>query len=334
MRVVYDWRLSRVIDPDLNVIDELLWTSTRSSRAVADRLEGLQRGRMSPEARILTARFPEAIPDSMGHLDDSDWPALTGEEQQLLESAAAILARRGVADAAGNIDRRLDMLVSSQSELRSAWTTVEARCIEWAGLLLPTLDLDKERERIPVAIAESHDLAGTADLLGTDSPPHAPSGPEWRAIQETARRCIDISNSLKSSEEAIRSVAREYLPSLSRLVGPLGAAKLCVMAGGRERLARMPSGSIQVLGAHAAMAAHRRGAPPPKHGSVIFSMPQVSKSPRWVRGKIARFLAGKASIASRLDHFDGAPWSESDIEEIHRHSESIKQKFPTPPKRK
>ena len=67
--------------------------------------------------------------------------------------------------------------------------------------------------------------------------------------QETARRCIDISNSLKSSEEAIRSVAREYLPSLSRLVGPLGAAKLCVMAGGRERLARMPSGSIQVLGA-------------------------------------------------------------------------------------
>ena len=94
MRVVYDWRLSRVIDPDLNVIDELLWTSTRSSRAVADRLEGLQRGRMSPEARILAARFPEAIPDSMGHLDDSDWPALTGEEQQLLESAAAILARR------------------------------------------------------------------------------------------------------------------------------------------------------------------------------------------------------------------------------------------------
>ena len=96
----------------------------------------------------------------------------------------------------------------------------------------------------------------------------------------------------------------------------------------------MPSGSIQVLGAHAAMAAHRRGAPPPKHGSVIFSMPQVSKSPRWVRGKIARFLAGKASIASRLDHFDGDPWTESEIAEIHRLSEGIKQKFPSPPKRK
>ena len=114
----------------------------------------------------------------------------------------------------------------------------------------------------------------------------------------------------------------------------LDQRKLCVLAGGRERLARMPSGSIQVLGAHAAMAAHRRGAPPPKHGSVIFSMPQVSRSPRWVRGKIARFLAGKASIASRIDHFDGTPWSDDEIAEIHKKSEEIRSRFPSPPRRK
>ena len=72
----------------------------------------------------------------------------------------------------------------------------------------------------------------------------------------------------------------------------------------------MPSGSLQVLGAHAAMAAHRRGAAPPKHGAILFSMPQISRSPRWVRGKIARFLAGKASIAVRCDHFGGEPWDE------------------------
>ncbi len=113
----------------------------------------------------------------------------------------------------------------------------------------------------------------------------------------------------------------------------MGAAKLVVLAGGRERLARMPSGSLQVLGAHAGMAAHRRGAPPPKHSPVLFSLPQVSKSPRWVRGKISRFLAGKCSIAVRIDHFDGEPWDEEQIAEINREVDAIKARFPKPPKR-
>ena len=127
MRVIYDWRLSKVIDADLNVVDELLWTSSRSSKSVASRMEDLQKGRLSPEARILCLRFPDAIPDAVGHLTHADWPDLTVEEQQLLESAAHILAKRGVAEASGSIDRRLDMLVSSQSELRSAWPSLEAR---------------------------------------------------------------------------------------------------------------------------------------------------------------------------------------------------------------
>ena len=99
-------------------------------------------------------------------------------------------------------------------------------------------------------------------------------------------------------------------------------------------MARMPTGSLQVLGAHAAMAAHRRGAPPPKHGAILFSLPQVSKSPRWIRGKVARFIAGKASIAVRIDHFGGEPWDSNRVEEIYSEVEVIKKKFPRPPKRR
>ena len=95
----------------------------------------------------------------------------------------------------------------------------------------------------------------------------------------------------------------------------------------------MPSGSLQVLGAPAGMAAHRRGAPPPKHSPVLFSLPQVSKSPRWVRGKIARFLAGKATIAVRADHFGGVPWSQEQGDEINSRVDAIKARFPKPPKR-
>tara|TARA_B100002052_G_scaffold222314_1_gene204380 strand:+ start:92 stop:511 length:420 start_codon:yes stop_codon:yes gene_type:complete len=138
---------------------------------------------------------------------------------------------------------------------------------------------------------------------------------------------------LNQQEDAIREMASSHVPSLSALLGPISAAKLVVLAGGRERLARMPSGSLQVLGAHAAMSAHRRGAPPPKHGAVLFSMPQISRSPRWVRGKIARFLAGKASIAVRVDHFEGDPWSKKQVDEINKEINVIREKFPRPPKR-
>jgi nucleolar protein 56 len=63
-------------------------------------------------------------------------------------------------------------------------------------------------------------------------------------------------------------------------------------------------------------------------------MPQISRSPRWVRGKIARFLAGKASIAVRCDHFGGETWDEEKVSEIHKETEAIKARFPRPPKRR
>ena len=334
MRIHFDWRLARVIDSDGNVIDELVgWSGKRSVGALADRLAELQSGRLSPEARVLAERFSEAEADHMGAMSDPDWPEPDGDEQALFAEATDRLARRGVADAAGDLDRRLDMLSSAASELRASWTTSEARCVEWAGLFLSEADLDAQRRDIPPAVAEADSIDGAAEALEISAPEHKPSPAEWDALRSHATGVIELTGRLDSAEAATRELAIEYIPSLSMVVGPLGAAKLVVLAGGRERLARMPSGSLQVLGAHAGMAAHRRGAPPPKHSPVLFSLPQVSKSPRWVRGKISRFLAGKCSIAVRVDHFDGEPWDEEQIAEINREVDAIKAKFPKPPKR-
>ena len=334
MRIHFDWRLARVIDSDGNVIDELVgWSGKRSVGALADRLAELQSGRLSPEARVLAERFSEAEADHLGAMSDPDWPEPDGDEQALFAEATDRLARRGVADAAGDLDRRLDMLSSAASELRASWTTSEARCVEWAGLFLSEADLDAQRRDIPTAVAEADSIDGAAEVLGIPAPKHQPSPAEWDALRSHATGVVELTGRLDSAEAATRELAGGYIPSLSMVVGPLGAAKLVVLAGGRERLARMPSGSLQVLGAHAGMAAHRRGAPPPKHSPVLFSLPQVSKSPRWVRGKISRFLAGKCSIAVRVDHFDGEPWDEEQIAEINREVDAIKARFPKPPKR-
>ena len=333
MRIHFDWRLARVIDSDGNVIDELVWSGKRSIGALADRLAELQSGRLSPEARVLAERFSEAETDQLGAMSDPDWPEPDGDEQALLAEATDRLARRGVADAAGDLDRRLDMLSSAASELRASWTTSEARCVEWAGLFLSEADLDTQRRDIPAAVAEADSIGGAAEALEISAPEHKPSPAEWDALRSHATGVVELTGRLDAAETATRELAGEYLPTLSMVVGPLGAAKLVVLAGGRERLARMPSGSLQVLGASGAMAAHRRGAPPPKHSPVLFSLPQVSRSPRWVRGKISRFLAGKCSIAVRVDHFDGEPWDEEQIAEINREVDAIKARFPKPPKR-
>ncbi|HJL64508.1 MAG TPA: hypothetical protein QGF70_02870 [Candidatus Thalassarchaeaceae archaeon] len=334
VKLHYDWRMARVIDDDGVVIDEVIWTSKRSAGIVADRLFDLQRGRLSAEARVLTERFPDAEVDSMGAMSDLDWPSLEDDELKIFEAAAPILAKRGVANAAGDVDRRLDMLVSSAAELRSSWTTNESRCVEWTGLFLSEVDLDAQRNDIPEAIAEADSIESAASILGVSAPAYSPSDIEWEALRDHAKGVVELTERLSSHEDAIRDIAQQHVPSLSALIGPLGAARLVTLAGGRERLARMPSGSLQVLGAHAAMAAHRRGAPPPKHGAILFSMPQISKSPRWVRGKIARFLAGKASIAVRCDHFGGEPWRDEQVSAIHLETEAIKAKFPKPPKRR
>ena len=333
MRIHYDWRLARVIDSDSEVVDELGWSPRRSARALADRLSDLQTGRMSPEARTLSKRFPDAEVDAMAAMSDPDWPKLEDEEQEMLSEAAARLAKRGVADAAGDLDRRLDMLSSAAIELRASWTTSEARCIEWAGLFLAEADLDGQRQDIPTAVAEAESIDSAAAALGVATPAHQPETTEWLALNTHAIGVVALTERLGVAEAATRELARQYVPTLSMLIGPLGAARLVVLAGSRERLARMPSGSLQVLGASGAMAAHRRGAPPPKHSPVLFSLPQISRSPRWVRGKIARYMAGKCSIAIRIDHFDGESWGEEKIAEINQECVNIRERFPKPPRR-
>ncbi|MFC6736838.1 hypothetical protein ACFQEQ_11395, partial [Halolamina salina] len=64
-------------------------------------------------------------------------------------------------------------------------------------------------------------------------------------------------------------------------------------------------GTVQVLGAEDALFAHLRGhAPSPKHG-VIFTHEFVRGTRPDDRGSAARALAGKLSIAARIDYYSG-----------------------------
>jgi nucleolar protein 56 len=124
-------------------------------------------------------------------------------------------------------------------------------------------------------------------------------------LQSLAQRVVDLDEEASALRSYIERTAPEVAPNLAALAGPVLATRLLSLAGGLESLAKKPSGTVQVLGAEDALFAHLRGnAPSPKHG-IIFTHEAVRGTHPEHRGSAARALAGKLSIAARIDHYSG-----------------------------
>ncbi len=155
-----------------------------------------------------------------------------------------------------------------------------------------------------------------------------------RPIQTLARMANETSILRKELTVYIDSVMKEVAPNITALVGSLIGARLISLAGSLENLAKLPASTIQVLGAEKALfRALRTGSKPPKHG-IIFQYPDVHKSPRWQRGKIARTLASKLAIAAKVDAFTGRWIGDKLVEELRKRIEEIKKTYAKPPERK
>jgi nucleolar protein 56 len=331
----YDWRAAAVADGHGNLVDVLEWDGHMTEHAVVERLRTVAQGRLIPEAATLHDRFPDAKVSVHGEEDlpDAAWPFPNHEHQAMADRAALRLAIEGVQAAASDPDRRLEHLVRGSDELRAHHLTMESRLLEWVGLFFP-LSRATDRAAYVRTTAGCSSPAEFADALDLDVPPVLPSEAEWRSIQEWAETTASANARLDRMEHALRGLTSEHLPSVSALVGPLLAARLCVEAHGRQRLARLPSGTVQILGAEKAFFHHlKTGAPSPKHGH-IFMHPWISRSPRWVRGKIARMLAGKISIAAKVDAFEGVPWTDDQVAEVEHRVEALREANKQPPSRR
>jgi nucleolar protein 56 len=120
--------------------------------------------------------------------------------------------------------------------------------------------------------------------------------------------CRDLVSMKESRSRLVRDISTRceiLLPNSSTIVGPLVAARLLLEAGNLDRLCRMPSSKIQVLGARNALFSHlSSGSPSPKHG-LIFEHKRIHAASRRIRGKVARTLAANLAIAFRIDYYRG-----------------------------
>ena len=322
----YDWQAAAVVNSDGSILDQDNWDGFYDQRLVVERLECIAQGGLTPEARLLLERFPEAKPLIHGDADlpEAEYPLPSDEALQAADKAAIALANLGVAQAAGDPDKRLEHLLRASDEMRSTYLTMESRLVEWVGLFLPEARFGRDRTSLAKQVGEADSLETLSKKLEVSLPPVGPSKSEWKTLREWGESTATFRGKLDRLENAIRELAEQHLPSLSIMLGPILSARLCVEAHGRMRLARLPAGTVQVLGAEKAFFNHlKTGAPPPKHGH-IFMHPWISRSPRWVRGKISRTVAAKASIAAKVDAFGGEPWGQEAVDEIEKRIENIR----------
>ncbi len=107
-------------------------------------------------------------------------------------------------------------------------------------------------------------------------------------------------------EDKTKEIARKIANNLSTLLGPVLAAILIAKAKGLKNLAEMPSSKIQILGAEKSLFRYlgdkEKKESIPKYG-ILYLSPFIKEAKKENRGKVARFLAAKVMLASRLDYF-------------------------------
>lgn len=108
---------------------------------------------------------------------------------------------------------------------------------------------------------------------------------------------------IKELEKHLEELMKKLCPNTSDLAGISIGAELIILAGSLKRLSEMPASAIQLIGAEKALFRHiKDGAKNPKHG-ILFMHPLVQKAKD--RGKAAKILADKISLAVKIDRFRG-----------------------------
>ncbi|MDR2846079.1 MAG: ribosomal biogenesis protein [Candidatus Methanoplasma sp.] len=329
-----DEKTGRIIDKRLMPAD---------TDIVAGKLAEIQRGAILPEEKELASKaekpsVSERRQSEIGRpiLYDSSFitPDKFGFSGDVMHEIMLKLGRLRTSEPIAR-DKNLVQAIRSLDDLIATANLLNERLHEWYGMHFPELSDIAKDSKYALLVAKHGDRSGIIDELeieiesmGSDF-----NGDDMRAVMELADTLCHIYEDKERVESYISEIVSVSCPNMCAMIeGPL-AARLISLAGGLERLASLPSSTVQLLGAEKAMFRHlRSGKKPPKHG-VLYQHPDVHRAPYWQRGNIARALAGKVLIAAKIDAYKGEFRGDVLKEEFSLRVKDIKRKYPDPPKK-
>ena len=260
------------------------------------------------------------------------------------------LTRRKVSRASGHADNIITQIITVLDVIKKSISLFSSHLREWYGLHFPELTDKIIEDNIIIAKLISNLGARenfTLENLQTKFDIHESkikileqyalesmgANFDLSIIQNYAKQIISLDTYRQQLENHLEDLMEKSAPNINTLIGPLIGAKLIAKAGALQKLAYMPASRIQLLGAEKALYRFlKTGEKRPKHG-LIFQWNLIRSATPWIRGKIARVVAGKIGVAAKVDNFKGEFIGDKLKLEVEEKIKEIEEKYPNPPKK-
>jgi len=274
------------------------------------------------------------------------------EYEQFVRDVSLELAKTAITEATTKRDLYAIQTVRSIEDLDKILNLLAGRVREWYGLHFPELDRLVEKHDSYIRLVQSlgaresfsydaltklgipQDKATQISASAEKSSGAKMTGTDLEWLREVCGTVLELYSLREAAEKYTDKIMGEVAPNMTSVLGAVLSAKLISMAGGLENIAKMPSSTLQVLGAEKALfRTLKTGARPPKHG-IIFQYAPIHQSPKWLRGKIARAVAGKLAIAARMDAYGGGDKGQGLKEALEKKIMDLKGRYQGPPHRR
>lgn len=230
-----------------------------------------------------------------------------GELRELVKDVNIALSKIQIKEKIGK-DALVVQVIRGMEEVDKTINLFVERLREWYGLHFPEMNqiiTDHEKFAKIVKDFGSRKNIKSVELLPIieESMGKDFEEEDIEMIQYFAGNVLRLFKLREKMEDYLQKVLKEVAPNLTELAGPMIAAKLISRAGSLEKLAKMPASTIQLLGAEKALFRFLHGKGKSPRFGIIFGHPYIQQAPEKLKGRVARALASKLTIAVKMDFY-------------------------------
>lgn len=329
----------QVIDEEIDLIERLaksydeIIIETLKTKSAYDNVE--QSDKISILPRTVHGDYVrENFDEIIGQLSDADI-------RKSLNDAYNRITSEKIRQSVKTNDVMIVETINSLEEIEETTGKLIERLREWCTPYLPEMEKLSNHELYARVIATQTSRKNIIDsgildnthVVLSDTYDVDIGENDLKIIRTFAGSLYSLYETKNMLEEYIDEKIMEVAPNMYDVAGANLAAKLIAHTHGLENLAKLPSSTIQIIGAEKAIFRHlKTGENPPKHG-LIFQHPSIRGSNWWVRGKLARAVASKITIAARKDAFSNDYDPKLKVE-LDERIEEIKKAHPFPERKK
>ncbi|MGD1835943.1 MAG: NOP5/NOP56 family protein [Nitrososphaeraceae archaeon] len=293
-------------------------------------------------------QIKEIIKSKLEYIVKANFTKTERESFFKLREFAINLSNFRIGQVSEQLDLHISQSINSLDELDKIINVIGSRLREWYGLHFPELDnliqnivtyaeivkVAGNRENITLEILVNLGIDNNRSQIIVETAQRSKGGsilPENLSIVKKLAEEILLQTELRRILANHIDISMEKIaPNIKELLTSTVGARLIAKSGSLNKLSLLPASTIQILGAEKALfRSLKTGARPPKHG-LLFQHPVLHSAPKWQRGKIARVIASKVAIASRIDLYRKGEKDPKLIDELNNRISEIQVKYKEP----